>query len=108
VVEIARHQYRILFFSEPQAVPNFLSESHEYFSSKLAAAIQATKAVAADPELRHGKSVKQALIVWLRQHAGEYGLTKDDGSPNEQGIDDVAKVANWDTKGGAPRTPGNE
>ena len=96
------------FFPEPQAVPNFLSESHEYFSSKLAAAIQATKAVAADPELRHGKSVKQALIVWLRQHAGEYGLTKDDGSPNEQGIDDVAKVANWDTKGGAPRTPGNE
>jgi hypothetical protein len=96
------------FFPEPQAVPDFLSKSHENFSSKLAAAIQAWKAVTADPELRNGKSVKQALMVWLRQHASEYGLTKEDGSPNEQGIDDVAKVANWDTKGGAPRTPGNE
>jgi hypothetical protein len=38
----------------------------------------------------------------------EFGLTKEDGSPNEQGIDDVAKIANWDTRGGAPKTPGNE
>jgi len=45
-------------------------------------------------------------IVWLRQHANEFGLTKEDGNPNEQGIEEVAKIANWDTKGGAPKTPG--
>ena len=24
---------------------------------------------------------------------------KEDGNPNEQGIEEVAKIANWDTKG---------
>jgi hypothetical protein len=37
----------------------------------LAAAIEAWKAVSANAELRRGKSVKQALNVWLRQHANE-------------------------------------
>jgi hypothetical protein len=88
--------------------PNYLSEFHPSYSAKLAAAIEAWKAVSGDTELRRGKSVKQALIVWLRQHANEFGLTKEDGNPNEQGIEDVAKIANWDTKGGAPKTPGSE
>jgi hypothetical protein len=48
------------------------------------------------------------LVAWLRQHANEFDLTKEDGNPNEQGIEDVAKIANWDTKGGAPRTPNNQ
>ncbi len=39
--------------------------------------------------------------------ASEYGLTKEDGSPNEQGIDEVAKVANWKPGGGVAKTPGN-
>ena len=72
----------------------------------MAAAIEAWKAVSANAELRRGKSVKQALNVWLRQQANEFGLTKEDGNPNEQGIEDVAKIANWDTRGGAPKTPG--
>jgi hypothetical protein len=74
----------------------------------LAATIEAWKAVTADEELRRGKSVKQALAVWLRQHANEFGLTKDDGNPNEQGIEEIAKIANWDIRGGAPKTPGGE
>jgi hypothetical protein len=41
----------------------------------------------------------------LAAHANEFGLTKEDGNPNEQGIEEVAKIANWDTKGGAPKTP---
>src|ERR1700730_8959374 len=96
------------FFPVPEGDPDYLSDFHPNYSPKLAAAIEAWKAVSASEELRRGKSVKGALAVWLRQHANEFGLTKDDGSPNEQGIDDVAKIANWDTRGGAPRTPGNE
>jgi hypothetical protein len=46
-----------------------------------------------------------SIVIWLRQHANEFGLTKEDGNPNEQGIEEVAKIANWDTKGGAPKTP---
>jgi hypothetical protein len=96
------------FFPEPQADPDYLSQSHPHYSAKLAAAIGAWRAVSGGADLRRGKSVKQALVVWLRQHANEFGLTKEDGNPNEQGIEDVAKIANWDTRGGAPKTPGNE
>jgi hypothetical protein len=96
------------FFSQPNAGPDYLSNEHPNYSAKLAAAIQAWRAISADPELRRGRSVKQALIIWLRQHANEFGLTKEDGNPNEQGIEDVAKIANWDTKGGAPKTPSQE
>jgi hypothetical protein len=96
------------FFPATEAAPDYLSELHEHYSPKLAAAIEAWKAVSADDRLRRGKSVKQALAIWLRQHANEFGLTKEDGNPNEQGIDEVAKIANWDTKGGAPKTPGGE
>ena len=93
------------FFQEPQADPDYLSRSHDNYSPKLAAAIEAWKAVSGDDQLRRGKTVKQAMIVWLRQHANEFGLTKEDGYPNEQGIEEVAKIANWDKKGGAPKTP---
>ena len=94
------------FFPMEEEGPDYLSSSHDYFSPKLAAAIKAWLAITSDPELRRGKTVKQAIIVWLRQHANEFGLTKEDGNPNEQGIEEVAKIANWDTKGGAPKTPG--
>jgi hypothetical protein len=90
------------FFSTGRLEPDYLSNAHPNYSPKLAAAINAWKAVSTDSELRRGRSVKQALIVWLRQHAHEFGLTKEDGKPNEQGIEDVSKIANWDTKGGAP------
>ena len=96
------------FFPTLEAEPDYLSKLHPNYSGKLAAAIEAWKAVSTDEQTRSGKSVKQALAVWLRQHANEFGLTKDDGSPNEQGIEDVAKIANWDTRGGAPKTPGSE
>ncbi len=96
------------FFPTERPGPDYLSDADPNYSPKLAAAIKAWQAVSADSELRRGRSVKQALNVWLRQHANEFGLTKEDGNPNEQGIEDVSKIANWDTKGGAPKTPSND
>jgi hypothetical protein len=96
------------FFPAHEAGPDYLSPGGPHYSVKLAAAVEAWRAVSRNEELRRGKSVKQAIVVWLRQHANEFGLTKDDGNPNEQGIEDVAKIANWDTRGGAPKTPGSE
>ena len=61
--------------------------------------------MSADSSLRVRKTVKQALVIWLRHHANKFALTKEDGKPNEQGIEEVAKIANWDAKGGAPKTP---
>ncbi|BDD86076.1 hypothetical protein [Desulfofustis limnaeus] len=94
------------FFPQGVDIPDFLDANHKNYSPKLAAAIGAWQAVTLQPDLTKGKTVKQALLTWLRKNADRFGLTKDDGNPNEQGIEEVAKIANWDSRGGAPRTPG--
>lgn len=94
------------FFPQAVETPDFLNQAHKNYAPKLAAAIGAWEAVNASPELIKGKTVKQALLKWLRKNADKFGLTKDDGNPNEQGIEEIAKISNWDAKGGAPKTPG--
>jgi hypothetical protein len=55
------------FFSPtPDVDPDYLSARSSHYSPKLAAAVKAWKAVSATPELRQGKSVKQAIVIWLR------------------------------------------
>lgn len=93
------------FFPTATNKPDYLDIQHPNYSPKLAAAIEAWLAVTDTPELSKAKSIKQTIMIWLRSHAGRFGLIKDDGNPNESGIEEVAKVANWETKGGAPRTP---
>jgi hypothetical protein len=95
------------FFPESlsSTVP-YLNPQHPNYAPKLAAAINAWEAVAGDTSSKRSKTAKQALLVWLRKNAAHYGLTNKDGNPNEQGIEEVSKIANWDQKGGAPRTPG--
>jgi hypothetical protein len=91
------------FFPTATDAPDYLDRNNpsERYSAKLAAAVNAWQAVT-DP---NGKSPKQALTKWLREHANEFGLCDEEGKPNEQGIEDCAKVANWELKGGAPKTP---
>ena len=84
--------------------PDYLDRNHSNYSPKLAAAIEAWLAVTQNPTFTKSKSVKQAIGIYLRSKAGSFGLIKDDGNPNENGIEEVAKVANWETKGGAPKT----
>lgn len=87
------------FFS--RITPAYLDASHPRYSPKLAATVRAWQAVE-DPQ---GKSAKQALMEYLRANGARYGLIDADGRLNEQGIEECAKVANWQTAGGAPRTP---
>lgn len=94
------------FFPQAKDAPDYLDKTHKNYAPKLAAAIEAWEAVNANPDLIKGKTVKQALLKWLRKNADRFGLTKDDGNPNEQGIEEIAKISNWDSKGGAPKTPG--
>lgn len=93
------------FFPAVPEAPSYLNSQGENYAPKLAAAIAVWEAVGFQPESTKGRSVKSAMQKWLREHAGQYGLTKDDGNPNEQGIEEVAKIANWDPRGGAPKTP---
>lgn len=90
------------FFRDDSDAPDYLDPKGTRYAAKLAAAVHAWEAVT-DPA---GKHPKQALVKWLREHAAKFGLTDDEGKPNETGIDDVAKVANWQPGGGAPKTPG--
>lgn len=98
---------RGFFFPEEPAATEYLDPKNESFAPKLAAAVQAWKAVRSDRMAKPSpRSVKQDLTKWLNLHAAEYGLTNEDGEPNKQAIEEVAKVANWNQKGGAPKTPG--
>lgn len=91
------------FFPEKPTTtdPDYLDPNHPRYAPKLAAAVKAWQAVT-DPK---GKSPKQALDKWLREHGAAYGLTDDEGKANETAIGEISKIANWNTSGGAPKTP---
>lgn len=101
----ARGLHDGFFFPEVEKNPDYLNQQSPFYTPKLAAAIEAWKAVSENPDAKAGRSIKQALTKWLRINASRFGLYKDDGTPNEQGIEEIAKIANWETKGGAPKTP---
>ena len=91
------------FFPDGAAAPDYLDPYHPRYAPKLAAAILAWRF--AEGESLAGRSPKQALVKWLREHAADFGLSDEDGKPNETGIEETAKVANWQPGGGAPKTP---
>lgn len=93
------------FFPLETDAPDYLNQNHPRYAPKLAAAVQAWLAAGEDVG-KNGKSVKQSLMKWLREHAANYKLSDEEGKPNETGIEECAKVANWQDKGGAPKTPG--
>ena len=89
------------FFPERVETMDFLDPLNPRYAPKLAATVRAWQAVTDAGK----KSPKQALDKWLREHAVEYNLTNDDGKPIEQAIEECSKVANWNPKGGATKTP---
>jgi hypothetical protein len=101
----ARNFHDGFFVSTAGQVEKIADQSNEFHAPKLAAAVRAWTEVTADPEACNGKSPKKALEIWLRKNANEYGLTSKDGSPNELGIEEICKVANWKLAGGASPTP---
>jgi hypothetical protein len=92
------------FFPDNFDSPDYLDPDHSRYAPKLAAAVTAWLAVD-DEESTKGMTAKQALVKWLREHAAKYKLSDSEGKPNETGIEECAKVANWQEKGGAPKTP---
>lgn len=80
----------------------YLDSRHERYAPKLAAAVLAWKAVSASASGK--QSPKQQILKWLRENAAQFGLSDEDGKPNERGIEEIAKVANWAPGGGAPKS----
>jgi hypothetical protein len=90
------------FFPDGDDAPDYLDPGNTRYAPKLAAAVQAWKATH-DPQ---GETPKQALTRWLNENAKAYGLSNAKGKLNSSGIKECAKVANWQSRGGAPKTPG--
>jgi hypothetical protein len=93
------------FLAREDEADRLSDKSCEFYAPKPAAAVRAWNEVASSPEALNGKTPKKALEVWLRKHANEYGPTNKDGNPNELGIEEICKVANWKPTGGASPTP---
>lgn len=94
------------FFPTKKEDRDYLDSGNQFYAPKMAAAVKAWESVVNNPDYLRNKTPKQALEKWLREHAAEYGLLKkDDGTHNIQGIEQIAKVANWKPEGGATKTP---
>lgn len=86
--------------------PDYLDPAHPRYSAKLAAAVKVWQAME-DDNLLSGKSAPDAMSEWLGSRYRELGLVWN-GEINKTGIGEVAKVANWQTTGGSPKTPTSE
>lgn len=95
------------FFFFPEGIAGeFANPNHPRYSAKLSAAIEAWNAMEGDA--LKGKTPKQALKKWLRLEALRFNLTDDEGKPIETAIEEIAKVVNWKTGGGAPSSGSGE
>lgn len=91
------------FFFPSGVVEGFRDKNHTRYSPKLACAIAAWEAVKTNkPNL----SVKATVAEWVSANAVTFGMVEADGVPSASAVEEVAKVVNWDTKGGANRTGG--
>lgn len=101
------------FFSSKASCPDYLDTKHPRYAPKLAAAVQVWQAME-DENLLRGKSPIQAMEAWLESRYKRLGLAHERdnksnktkaGDMNNSAISEVAKVANWQPTGGAPKTP---
>lgn len=86
-------------------VPPYLDPNHPNYSHKLAAAVLSWMALLEEPQLMQGTTPKKAIEKWLAMKATEFKLVKSDESLNNLAIEEISKVCNWSTAGGASRTP---
>ncbi len=89
------------FFEGVGSVEPYLDPEFERYPPKLAAAVKAWLAAGDAPT---SQTPKQQIIKWLRENAVHFGLTDDDGKPMDTAIENIATIANWAPKGGAPKT----
>lgn len=95
------------FFPSETKLPGYLDPNHPSYAPKLAAAVAAWEAVNNDSRyMNNGRTVKQNIESWLEAHAAEFDLINHKGEIIKDAIENqISKVANWQDKGGAPKTP---
>lgn len=94
------------FFPDSTGVPDYLDPDHPRFAVKLAAAVKVWLAME-DGNLWRGKGAIKGMEAWLGANYKELKLCHGSGSQkimNRTAIEEAAKVANWNMRGGAPKT----
>lgn len=104
---LAQRGYSCATFPAPDGQSaGFRDRNHPRYAAKLAAVAEAWDAF--DESSEESGTPKQRLAKWLRLNAARFGLTGDDGAPMENVIEELARVGNWATTGGAPRQSSEE
>lgn len=91
------------FYFPSEKVEGFRNNEHPRYSPKLACAVAAWENI---KHARQNKSVKQTIEEWVRNNGVIYGLADRDGIIQDLPVQEIAKVVNWQTKGGAVPTGG--
>lgn len=83
-------------------ITELLNVHNEFYSRKLAAAVKAWLYFN-ENGINNKKSPKDNIQEWIRKNAEELDLI-DGGNttPSKQTVEDISKVVNWNTEGGAP------
>lgn len=89
------------FFFPIGNVDGFRDTANARYSPKLACAVAAWEAVR---KKKRGMSVKATVEEWVRANAVIFGMVGLDGVPAKDAVDQVSKVVNWATGGGANKT----
>lgn len=94
--------YPDFFF--PKGDPeSFMNKEHPRYSSKLACAISAWRAI---EQPAKNKTPKQTVEAWVAANGVNFGLENQDGVVPGAAIEEIAKVVNWQPQGGVARTGG--
>lgn len=89
------------FFFPKGVVDDIGNDEHPRYSAKLACAVAAWKAV---EKPKQNMSIKATVRAWVQSNAVIFGVADKDGIPPETAIEEISKVVNWETKGGANPT----
>lgn len=107
IIWLQSRGYRDGFLAVPdEKKSGFRDKDHPRYSAKLAAVVEAWEAF--DEQSNEAGRPKQRVAKWLRLNAARFGLTNEEGLPSETVVEALAKVANWDTSGGAPKSSDGE
>lgn len=97
--------YPDFFFPKGKA-EGFRERTHARYSPKLACAVEAWEKVTRPLP---NKSVKESVSQWVQSNGVLFGMADGDGVVPTKAVEEVAKVVNWSTKGGAiPTYQGDE
>ena len=101
VAWLRQRNFKSGFFFPEQRKEGLRDRSHPRYSSKLACAVAAWEAI---EQPYPNKTIKKTVEAWVEVRGHEFDLQAEDGTIKQQVLDDISKVVNWHTKGGAPPT----